>query len=83
MDSLGIKEAGMSTHLCQRAHTLCFECYRSERNRARAHTLADAAVPLGSPFTNHDGISRTLTEREVAHRQRMLSHMAGQTNIAS
>ena len=100
LDTVGVKEASMSRHLCQRCHdrkarfryrgvvradsghTLCFECYRSERNRTAAHRLADMA-PLVSPLTNNEGGARTLSERQVAHRQRMLAHMSGETNIAS
>ena len=51
-----------------RDHTLCFERFRSERDRRRARTLAAApkrALPY-SPFGTR------LTERQVAHRQAML-----------
>jgi hypothetical protein len=56
-----------------RDHTLCFECFRAERDRRRAQVLADvrAARPLASPF----GAQRPLTQREVDHRQRMLTHL--------
>jgi hypothetical protein len=35
-----------------RTHTLCFECYRGERNRSRARRLADTftVLPLPSPI---------------------------------
>jgi hypothetical protein len=35
-----------------RTHTLCFECFRAERNRFRARSLADAGrlAPLPSPL---------------------------------
>jgi len=35
-----------------RTHTLCFECFRAERNRFRARGLADAGrlAPLPSPL---------------------------------
>lgn len=51
-----------------RDHTLCFECYRSERNRRRAQILADvqSPVPVHSPF------EEALTERQAAHRRAML-----------
>ena len=42
-----------------RDHTLCFECYRGEANRARARRLGG----LG------------LDARQIAHRQRMLEHL--------
>jgi hypothetical protein len=56
-----------------RDHTLCFECYRSERERRRAHVLADieAPRPLRSPFAKAPLIS----ERQVAHRTVMLAHL--------
>ena len=50
-----------------RDHTLCFECYRSERERRRSRLLAEARpAMLPSPF------GRQLTERQVAHRRLML-----------
>ena len=49
-----------------RDHTLCFECYRSELNRRRAHRLVD------SPF------GRRLSARELEHQRRMLNHLARQ-----
>jgi hypothetical protein len=42
-----------------RDHTLCFECYRGEVNRARARRLSGLA----------------LDPRQMAHRQRMLEHL--------
>ena len=42
-----------------RDHTLCFECYRGEVNRAHARRLG--------------GLS--LDPRQLAHRQRMLEHL--------
>ncbi|NOT25023.1 MAG: hypothetical protein HOP16_02870 [Acidobacteria bacterium] len=54
-----------------RDHTLCFECYRRELDRLRARRLAQqpflwASASLGS---------RTLDDRQLAHRQRMLAHL--------
>lgn len=59
-----------------RDHTLCFECYRSERERRRARVLAEveAPRPLRSPFRGDP----VLSEREVAHRRVMLSHFETQ-----
>jgi len=60
-----------------RDHTLCFECYRSEVNRARARRIIDAAVPsqVRSPFGPTAGVGRLLFDaRQVAHRQRILEH---------
>lgn len=55
-----------------RDHTLCFECYRAERDRRRAQALAEIARPrpLCSPFG-----PPVLSEREVAHRRAMLEHL--------
>ena len=33
-----------------RDHTLCFECYRGETNRARARRLTERAAPLRGRF---------------------------------
>ena len=56
-----------------RDHSLCFECYRSERERQRAHRLFAIDPPmLRSPF----GVRSALTGREIAHRTRMLEHLA-------
>ena len=52
-----------------RDHTLCFECYRSERDRGRADQLA--AIRSGPP------LRAELTDRQRAHRQRMLAHLTG------
>jgi hypothetical protein len=56
-------------------HTLCFECYRSERERQRAMRLSEvpAASPLSALSTTAPGCS--LSDREVAHRRAMLAHM--------
>src|SRR5688572_18886894 len=51
--------------------TLCFECYRSERDRQRAQRLAEVpSLPPSSPFL------RQLTPRQVGHRRQMLAHLA-------
>ena len=56
-----------------KARTLCFECYRIERDRRRAHALADVplAPPMSSPFHG------ATTSRQTAHRERMLAHLMG------
>ena len=69
-----------------RDHTLCFECYRSEVNRARARRLIHAAVPsqLRSPFGRPAGVGPfVLDPRQTAHRQRMLEHLQRLTAAAS
>jgi hypothetical protein len=53
-----------------RDHTLCFECFRSERDRQRARSLADRpAYPPVSPF------GRALTAGQIEHRRTMLAHL--------
>ena len=50
-----------------RDHTLCFECYRSERDRSRARRLPEPRpARLRSPF------SPALNDRQLAHRRLML-----------
>ena len=57
-----------------RDHTLCFECYRSERDRGRADQLA--AIRSGPPLRVE------LTDRQRAHRERMLAHLAAASGTA-
>jgi len=66
-----------------RDHSLCFECYRSERERRRARLLADipAAAPLRPPFEDGPAPAagpirrREMSPRGIAHRRRMLAHL--------
>ena len=62
-----------------RGHTLCFACFRSERDRLRARALAheaagdaNAAAP-GDPFPLTRTV--TMTPAQRAHRFRMLTHL--------
>jgi len=70
-----------------RAHTLCFACFRSERDRLRARALvteqsASHANPaeagqflagaVAPPFSTG---TATLTPAQRAHRVRMLTHL--------
>ncbi len=66
-----------------RHHTLCFECFRSERDRQRARRLTQVpASPLringaaaGDSYVV-SGFSRTsLSARQRAHRRQMLAHL--------
>ena len=69
-----------------RDHTLCFECYRGEVNRARARRLIDAAnMPqVRSPFGSTGGVGHAVLDpRQIAHRQRMLEHLRQLTAAAS
>jgi hypothetical protein len=54
-----------------RRRVLCFECYRSRIDRPERVNV------LASPFP------RVLTEHDLAHRRRMLSHLAdgGETRL--
>jgi hypothetical protein len=60
--------------LCElrRASTLCFECYRSKRERQRARKDSWAQSPM---LRSLSGVGPTLSERELAHRRRMLEHL--------
>jgi hypothetical protein len=52
-----------------KSHTLCFACFRSERERLRARLLAERPPMLAC---------RTpLTASQRAHRVRMLAHLRG------
>src|SRR5688572_2489318 len=58
----------------RRASTLCFECYRSERERMRAQRLGEVRpVSIRSPFPG------ALTERQVQHRLAMLEFASALT----
>lgn len=59
-----------------RNHTLCFECYRSERERQRALRLSELpAAPLLTEALTTAAPGGSLSDREVAHRQAMLAQM--------
>lgn len=69
-----------------RDHTLCFECYRGEINRARARRMTEQPTPLRrqSPFGHQDSsCERPMGERQVAHRRRMLDALQRTPAIAS
>ena len=69
-----------------RDHTLCFECYRREINRARARRFKErATLPvLWSSSSPQDlAGSRLLDGGRIAHRQRMLDHLQDATHVAS
>lgn len=58
-----------------RDHTLCFECFRSARERQRAQQLA--AVPPAAPLRPlvAGAPKRLLRESEIVHRRAMLAHL--------
>jgi hypothetical protein len=54
------------------AHIVCLESYRSQRASLRAQLAADPpSAPPESPFERH---GRTLTDRQIVHRRRMLTY---------
>ena len=55
-------------------HTLCFECFRSERDRRGATLLGIIEPP--QPVLPSAARKVPLTPLQVAHRHRMLSHLA-------
>ena len=63
-----------------RTHTLCFACFRSERDRQRARSLdnepSSAAVLPLSPRP-------VLTAAQRAHRVRMLAHLRARATAAT
>jgi hypothetical protein len=58
-----------------RDHTLCFECYRRERERQRAQGLVQ--VPAVAPLWA-SAAGGSLGDRQVAHREAMLAHLTQQ-----
>jgi hypothetical protein len=55
-----------------RDHVLCFECYRSERDRTRARLHGGLPFcPIRTP-----SLSVRPGDRAIAHRRRMLRHLA-------
>jgi hypothetical protein len=64
-----------------RDHTLCFECFRAERDRRRAQLLSEvpsAAARLresSSIVRLPESAPSTLTQRATEHRRRMLAHL--------
>ncbi|HSC27486.1 MAG TPA: hypothetical protein VLD67_09440 [Vicinamibacterales bacterium] len=58
-----------SDHACVR-HAICFQCFRAgvERTRARRQAWAQRSLPFEA--------APGLTAREIAHRRRMLEHLA-------
>ena len=63
-----------------RDHTLCFECFRSQRDRRRAEMLANVPPrpPLRAPLEAH---AEPLTSPQAEHRRRMLEHLGGSARL--
>jgi hypothetical protein len=59
----------------KRDHTLCFECYRSERERQRAMLPLEpeAAPPIQVPLPAA-AVAGSLGDRQLEHRRTMLAH---------
>jgi hypothetical protein len=57
-------------HICA-AHAICFQCFKAgaERTRARRDAWAQRSLPFEPPQPG-------LTTQEIAHRQKMLAHLA-------
>ena len=69
-----------------RDHTLCFECYRAEINRARARRFREpAALPVMRSLPSRQDLvgSPGPDARRIAHRQRMLDHLQRASSVAS
>ncbi len=60
-----------------RHHTLCFACYRAERDRMRAAALA-ARVAALEVFPAPAAQLRAPTSAQTGHRRRMPAHLAAQ-----
>ena len=61
--------------------TLCFECFRRQRQQVGIPLDHQASLPFERPLaapTRSAGGPRTLTERQIAHRQTMLANMTRQ-----
>lgn len=65
---------GKSEHICVR-QAICFQCFRAgaERTRARREAWAQRTLPF-------EANPHRLSDRELAHRQRMLAHLANQAS---
>lgn len=66
-----------------RDHTLCFECYRGEINRARARRLREPAACPSLSGSPPGAATRALNARQIAHRERMLAHLRRASFMAS
>lgn len=77
-----------------RHHTLCFQCFRAERERQRARQLAARPTTIDPTYVGA-GCSRPafglgepgnrgaqLTDRQIAHRRAMLTHLVRQRAVA-
>jgi hypothetical protein len=68
-----------------RDHTLCFECYRGQLNRARAHQLIAPIFQAThrSGLGHGERVGGESRERQVAHRLRMLAHLQRHSGMVS
>lgn len=57
-------------HICV-AHAICFQCFKAgaDRTRARREAWAQRSLPFEPP-------PPSLSTREIAHREKMLAHLA-------
>jgi len=63
-------------HICV-AHAICFQCFKAGADRTRARREAWAQRSL--PFEPTPQAS-SLSTREIAHREKMLAHLARASN---
>lgn len=67
------------------SHTLCFQCYKAERDRLRARQLLVPRPALPERAGPRPAWARppALDEERLAHRMRMLAHLRRQAQIAA
>ena len=60
----------LKDHVCT-SQAICFQCFKAgvERTRARREAWAQRSLPF-------DSAAPELSPREIAHRRRMLDHLA-------
>ena len=67
-----------------RKAALCFECYRSERERQRARLPLEAEdAPLLQVPLPAAAVAGSLGDRELAHRRTMLAHQERSAAVPS
>ena len=65
-----------------RDHTLCFECFRAERERRRARLFAQADIESQGSIRSPFDTAASLADRDIAHRRAMLAHCERLKRIA-
>ena len=62
----------ITAHHQHRGSTLCFECYRSQREGQRARGAFQPESPMLRPLFS---VVPALSERQIAHRRQMMAHL--------